>query len=317
MTRTTGCMRGALSALLLGSLGSLVALATLVGCGGEPAPEAPNAQKVFSTPEQAASTLFDAIERDDKQALVSIFGAEHESRLVTADWAANRGERQRIASAGREKLVLDQQDGVVMLVLGAEDWPFPMQLVREGEGWRFDTEEGLERVIDRRIGRNELSAIAIAEAFVDAQIEYARADRNGDGVLEYAQHLASSEGNRDGLYWEGAGPQDQSPFGPFVEGAESYRQTLQPGDPLRGYYFRVLARQGENPPGGGYDYLINGNMIAGFALVAYPADYGNTGIMTFVVNHRGVVQQKDLGPFTAMDAYDPDETWLEVEDGEG
>jgi hypothetical protein len=307
MMRSTKPLRGILASVLL----TLAA-----GCSGEPA-EAPTGAKVFATPEEAASDLFDAIERDDKDEVVSIFGREYESRLVTADWEANREERERIAAAGREKLVLDDQDGVVTLVLGDEDWPFPMPLVREGKGWRFDTEEGLEELIDRRIGRNELAAIRIANAYVDAQIAYARADHDGDEVLEYAQRLASTADQQDGLYWKSGPGEEESPFGPLVEGAEAYLETLDPGDPLRGYYFKILTRQGENPPGGAYDYVINGNMIAGFALVAYPADYGNTGIMTFVVNHRGVVQQKDLGPFTGMDAYDPDDTWTVAEADEG
>jgi len=290
-------------------------LALVVGCSGEPA-EAPTGPRVFATPEEAASALFDAIDRDDKQAVVSIFGREYESRIVTANWGATLEVRQRIAAASREKLTFDDQDGVVTLELGAKDWPFPMPLVRAGEGWRFDTEEGLVRVADRRIGRNEQSAIAIANAYVDAQIEYVLADRDGDEVLEYAQKLVSTDGEQDGLYWE-SGPDDEmSPFGPFVKGAESYLDTRQPGDPLRGYYFKILTRQGKSPPGGAYEYIINGNMIAGFALVAYPADYGSTGIMTFVVNHRGVVQQKDLGPFPGMDGYDPDDTWADVEESE-
>ena len=307
MMCATKLMRGILPSLLL---------ALVAGCSGEP-PEAPTGPKVFATPEAAASAVFDAIDRDDKEAVLSIFGREFESMLVTADWAANREVRQRIAAAGREKLALDDQDGVVTLVLGDEEWPFAMPLVREGEGWRFDTEEGLEQVLDRRIGRNELSAIAIANAYVDAQIEYARADRDGDEVREYAQRLASTDGKQDGLYWENGPDEEESPFGPLVEGAEAYLETLHPGDPLRGYYFKILTRQEKNPPGGAYDYVINDNMIAGFALVAYPADYGNTGIMTFVVNHRGVVRQKDLGPFTGMDAYDPDDSWTVVEADEG
>jgi hypothetical protein len=148
---------------------------------------------------------------------------------------------------------------------------------------------------------------------VDAQIEYAREDRDGDEVLEYAQRLASTPGERDGLYWEAESEDDLSPFGPLVRGAERYLATKDPGDPLKGYYFHVLKRQGENPPGGRYNYVINGNMIAGFALVAYPADYGNSGVMTFVVSHHGKVYQKDLGVFTGMDEYDPDESWTAVE----
>jgi hypothetical protein len=149
---------------------------------------------------------------------------------------------------------------------------------------------------------------------VDAQIEYARSDRDGDDVLEYAQRLASTPGKRDGLYWEAESEEDLSPFGPLVQGAERYLETKQLGDPIKGYYFRILTRQGGNPPGGSHDYVINGNMIAGFALVAYPADHENSGVMTFVVSHRGKVHQKDLGEFSEMDEYDPDHTWTEVED---
>ncbi len=180
--------------------------------------------------------------------------------------------------------------------------------------WRFDTQEGIQEIVDRRIGRNELAAIAIARAYVDAQIEYATEDRNNDGVLGYAQRLASSPGKRDGLYWEAEPDEELSPFGPLVLGAERYLETKRPGDPIKGYYFRVLTRQGENPPGGRYDYVVDRNMILGFALVAYPADYENSGVMTFVANHRGKIHQKDLGEFGDLDEYDPDDTWTEVED---
>lgn len=294
--------------------GLLLALA--LGCS--PTSEEPGTgPQIFPSPEVAAQTVFDAIERDDRDALVAVFGKEYESRLVTPDWDANREIRQKIAAAGREKLAIEEGAGLTTLVLGAEAWPFPMPLVRaEGGGWRFDTEEGLEVVIDRRIGRNELSAIAIVNAYVDAQIEYARVNRDGDELLEYAQRLVSTEGERDGLYWESGPGGEESPFGPFVKGAERYLETVEPGDPLRGYYFQILTRQGENAPGGAYDYVVDGHMRGGFGLVAYPADYGNSGIMTFVVNHRGVIQQKDLGPFTGMDAYDPDDSWAAVEPDE-
>ncbi len=151
-------------------------------------------------------------------------------------------------------------------------------------------------------------------AYVDAQIEYALDDRDGNDVLEYAQRLTSSAGKRDGLYWKSEEGEPLSPFGPLVIGAESYLDTLEPDDPIRGYYFKVLTRQGKNPPGGRYSYVINGHMIAGFGLVAYPAEYGNSGVMTFVVNHRSIVQQKDLGEFSGMDEYDPEDTWMVVED---
>jgi hypothetical protein len=291
-------------------LAALLLLLTL-GCQGDD----PQAQRIFETPEAAVEALLDALERDDVDALLGILGREHESAIVTPDWDAERDVRQRIVEAAKQAQELSRVDeGVVEVVIGEEEWPIPFPVVQGEEGWSFDTEEGLEEIVDRRIGRNEIAAIAIARAYVDAQIEYARRDRDGDDVLEYAQRLASTTGKRDGLYWEAESEEDLSPFGPLVQGAERYLETRQPGDPIRGYYFQVLTRQGENPPGGRYDYVINGNMIAGFALVAYPADYHNSGVMTFVVSHRGKVHQKDLGEFAGMDEYDPDDTWTEVED---
>jgi len=284
----------------------------MVGC-----PESnPPAQKTFPTPEAAAQAFLDALERDDADALREILGRQYEDQIVTPDWDSERAARQKIASAAVESLEFEEidGDGRVQLIIGEKRWPAPIPLVREEDGWRFDTEAGIEEMTDRRIGRNELSAIAITNAYVDAQIEYAREDRDGDDVLEFAQRLASSPGTRDGLYWESESDDDLSPFGPLVEGAEHYLDTLEPGDPIKGYYFQVLTRQGQNPPGGRYDYVINGNMIAGFGLVAYPADHGSSGIMTFVVSHRGKIYQKDLGAFTEMDAYDPDESWSEIEE---
>jgi len=292
------------------TLGALL-LALLTGCQGEE----PQGPRSYETPEAAVEALVDALGKDDADALLAILGREYEARIVTPDWEAERDARQKIFEAAKEIHELSEvADGELELIVGAEQWPFPIPIVRDDGAWHFDTEEGIEVMIDRRVGRNELAAIAVASAYVDAQIEYARYDRDGDDVLEYAQRLASSPGQRDGLYWEAGPDEDPSPFGPLVQGAERYLETKQPGDPLKGYYFQILTRQGPNPPGGAYDYVINGNMIAGFALVAYPADYGNSAVMTFLVNHRGVVQQKDLGEPPDMDAYDPDDTWSEVED---
>ncbi len=286
-------------------------IAPLAACG-DAEPQGP---EHFASPEQAAEAMIEALASDDVDAILSILGPAYRDQIVTADWDAEREARQKIAEAARVKLELEPtDDGAVELVLGKKKWPFPILLVNEGSQWQFDTEEGIEEIIDRRVGRNELSAIALSHAYVDAQIEYARADRDGDDVLEYAQRLVSSPGHKDGLYWEEGDEDDPSPLGPLVQEAERYLDTLQPGDPIRGYTLQVLTRQGGNPPGGDYDYVINGSMLAGFALVAYPADYENTGIMTFVVNHKGRIYQKDLGPFSGMDAYDPDDTWTRVED---
>ena len=296
----------------VGILLAALLLASSAGCSRN---ETDTGQRIFETPEAAAQALVDALERDDTDAILGIFGREYENEIVTPDWGAEGEARERIASAAQEKLeFVEVDDGVIEIVIGAEEWPFPIRLARYEDAWIFDTGEGIEAMIDRRVGRNELAAIAIARAYVDAQIDYARVDRDGDKGLEYAQRLASSAGQRDGLYWEAGPDGEESPFGPLVKGAERYLETLEPGDPLRGYYFQILTGQGENPPGGRHGYLIHGNMVAGFGLVAFPADYGNSGVMTFVVNNRGVVHQKDLGEFTGMDAYDPDDTWTLVED---
>jgi len=297
------------------SLGIQAMLATLLlgltaGCQGADT----ESQRTFTTPEAAAEAFLEAVERDDVDALLAILGREYQDAIVTPDWDAQRDARMEIVEAAKETQELSEvEEGVVRLIVGGEKWPLPILIVREEGVWRFDTEEGIEEIVDRRIGQNELVAIAIAYAYLDAQIEYAREDRDGDEVLQYAQRLASTPGQKDGLYWEAESEDDLSPFGPLAHGAERYLATRQPGDPIKGYYFRVLTRQGENPPGGRYDYVINGNMLAGFALVAFPADYGNSGVMTFVVSHHGKVYQKDLGEFTGMDEYDPDESWTAVE----
>jgi hypothetical protein len=298
------------------SLGIRAALATLLlgltaGCQGGDT----ESQRTFATPEAAVEALLEAVERDDVDAVLAILGRKYQDAIVTPDWDSERDARLEIVEAAKQKQELSEvEEGVVQVIVGPKDWPLPISIVREEGVWRFDTEEGIEEIIDRHIGRNELTAIAIARAYLDAQIEYAREDRDGDEVLEYAQRLASTPGEKNGLYWEAESEDDLSPFGPLVRDAERYLAAKEPGDPLKGYYFHVLKRQGENPPGGRYDYVINGNMIAGFALVAYPEDYGNSGVMTFVVSHHGKVYQKDLGEFNGLDEYDPDESWAEVEE---
>jgi hypothetical protein len=275
------------------------------------------AQQKFESAEQAANALMGAIGNNDPTNMLAILGPQYEKQLVTPDWDAEAEMRQKIAVAAEKKQVLQPiSDDTIEVVIGAEEWPLPIPLIRDDEGtWSFETEEGIEVIIDRRIGRNEKSAVAVMNAYVDAQIEYAQVDRNGDDYFEYAQRLASSPGQQDGLYWEASEGSDESPFGPLVQGAERYLGTVAAGDPIRGYRFKVLTRQGANAPGGEQSYVIDGRMVLGFALVAFPADFGNSGVMTFVVNHRGIVQQKDIGAFDGMDTYDPDDTWLEVEAG--
>ena len=293
------------------------ALVVLVTVGGANALAEPQA---FPSPEAAAQALRDALEADDGEALRAIFGPEYADDLIGSAIAIVReGMRQTLEAMRAATALLPEADDSVILTIGRQAFPFPVPIVREGESWYFDSAAGLEEVLDRRIGENELAAIEALRAYVQAQIEYASADRDGDQVLEYAQRVISTPGQRDGLYWASAPGEPVSPFGPFIAEISALIQGKELGDPYRGYYYRVLKGQTEHAPGGAYEYVINGNMIAGFAMLAWPAEYGETGVMTFQVSHQGDVLEADLGPETAevapaFDAYDPDATWTEVSD---
>jgi hypothetical protein len=215
-----------------------------------------------------------------------------------------------LAAAAKSRKLVPEGGDRAHLAVGANDWTLPIPIVRTRAGWRFDTRAGAEEIRTRRIGANELAAMQAALAYYDAQKEYALADRNGDGMLEYAQRLISTPGKQDGLYWAALPGEEESPLGP-VFGDD------KPGDSYHGYYFRILKRQGPNAPRGAYDYVVKGRMIAGFALVAWPVKYGDTGVMTFLVSHDGQVYEKDLGPGTdaiarAMTRFDPDASWQKV-----
>ncbi len=311
-----------LTALLLGWSVFLPAQQLGVGQVSQAMAAEADKQKVFKTPEAAVEALLEALRKNDDNAMLDIFGHEYKDFIVTTDKVAVRENRKRAYEASQEfKSLQRQSDDKIVVVIGKLAWPLPVPIVREKSGWRFDTEEGFEEVLNRRIGENELNAIATAGAYVDAQVEYASEDRDGDEVLEYAQRLGSSKGKKDGLYWEvdpNSG-EELSPFGPLLANAGDYldMENRKPGDPFKGYYFKVLTRQGENSPGGRYDYMINGNMIAGFALIAFPADYGSSGVITFIVSQQGKVYEKDMGEETrfignALEVYNPDRTWTEV-----
>ena len=184
-----------------------------------------------------------------------------------------------------------------MLLIGDQAWPFPIPLVKDKEAWRFATEEGADEIVNRRIGGNERNAIVVLRAYIDAQRQYASRDRDGDGVLQYALKLGSTPGRHDGLYWpaDAAKGEEPSPFGPLVAESAAYLKGHKEGDAYRGYHFRILTRQGKHAPGGAYSYVINGRMIAGFAMVAYPARYGDSGVMTFIVSNNGRIYERDLG----------------------
>jgi hypothetical protein len=277
-------------------------------------------QKSFATPDEAVDALLAALKADDDAALVAIFGDKHKSLVVTPDRAANSVTRANAAAAIQTYRLLEEQgkDRRVLLI-GDQAWPLPIPLVKSGERWRFATEEGENEIFNRRIGANERNAIAVLEAYLDAQKQYALWDRNNDGVLQYAQRLASTPGKRDGLYWPAdvAKGEEMSPFGPLVAESAAYLKGRKAGDPYRGYHFRILTRQGKSAPGGAYNYVINGRMIAGFAMVAYPDQYGESGVMTFIVSHSGRVFEKDLGRSSEaigakMTTFDPGAGWHEV-----
>jgi hypothetical protein len=275
-------------------------------------------QKTFATPEQAVDSLVSAARAGRTRDLLKILGSNTKKVLSSGDAVADAQARKKFIAEYEEanKLEPDGESRVVLAV-GKDDWPFPFPIVKDGERWRFDSAAGAEEIIDRRIGANELNAIEVCKAYVDAQREYAEKDRNHDGYVEYAQKFLSSPGQQDGLYWPTDPGEEESPIGPLVVSAqaEGYGAEGKEGPrPYHGYYYRILKGQGSAAKGGAYDYVINGHMMGGFALVAFPAQYGVSGVMTFIVNHDDIVYQKDLGPDTAktaeaMTLYDPDPSW--------
>jgi hypothetical protein len=282
-------------------------------------------QERFASPQAAVDALKTAVEKEDTNALHAIFGSAARD-LVSADVIEAAAERDKFMNRIKEKVAIKSESSSQdLLELGADAWPFPIPLVKQNGEWFFDTLAGKEEILNRRIGENELGAIGVCRAYVEAQREYASMDRNGDHVLEYAQKLRSTRGTHDGLYWPVQSGDELSPLGPLVAQAwvEGYRRQnrilTDEQSPYHGYYFKILTRQGKHAPGGKYNYIINGHMIAGFGLVAWPAEWGNTGIMTFIVNQEGQIYQKNLGRKSSsvasgMTTYDPDPSWTPVSD---
>lgn len=280
-------------------------------------------QKTFASPDEAVKALVEAAKSNDKAELLAIFGPAGKELISSGDEVADKAGCQKFLKAYEEMNKLETMTpDLVLLHVGADDWTLPIPIVKKNDVWLFDTKEGREEILNRRIGRNEMSVIEVLREYVDAQREYASKDRNGDGVLEYAQRLASTKGKENGLCWEAKEGKEESPFGPLIAKAacEGYGGKTSSGEPspYHGYYYRILKGQGKNATGGAYDYVVNGKMILGFALVAYPAKYGNSGVMTFIVNQEGVVYDKDLGKNTekiakAIKRFDPDKTWKQVE----
>jgi hypothetical protein len=301
-------------------IGIALVIASLSAGLGSPASGAIT-QRRFASLEEATSALVDAVRSGDRKAMMAIFGEEGKGLVSSGDQVSDRRARERFVAAYDEKHSFEAGGGKVVLVVGRDDFPFPIPIVPDGISWRFDTAAGREEIINRRVGQNELNTIKVCLAYVDAQREYYARDPDGDALLQYAQKFASSPGKRDGLYWPTKPGEEPSPLGPVVARARSEGYSKRsPNAPVAywGYYYRILTAQGKDAPGGAYDYLTHGQMMGGFALVAFPAQYGVSGVMTFIVNHEGVVYQKDLGPNSAAIAraikrFNPDSTWKKVE----
>ncbi|MET0849745.1 MAG: DUF2950 domain-containing protein [Candidatus Rokuibacteriota bacterium] len=293
-----------------------IAVVTLSLTAGWGAPTADGAaQRRFDSLEEAERALVDALRKGDDKALGSIFGPGASGLVSSGDAVRDRQIRERFVAMYEEQHRLEGGGGKVVLVVGKDDFPLAIPLVADGPWWRWDTAAGREEIVNRRIGQNELNTIQVCLAYVDAQREYYLRDPDRNGLLQYARAFASSPGKRDGLFWPTKEGEPPSPLGLFVARAkaEGYAKGSGPV-PYWGYYFRILTAQGKDAPGGAYDYLAQNRMIGGFALVAYPAQYGASGIMTFLVNHDGVVYQKNLGPSTAaiakaMKQFNPDSSW--------
>ncbi len=309
-----------LSILVVFTLTSFSAATPALAAGARGTPR--QTQESFSTAKSAIEALVSAVRDNDDRRIGRILGPGSGELIRSGDPIADQRARQRFLATYEQQSRIEQDgDARSTLLIGEKDWPFPFPLVRRDERWSFDTKSGAQAVIDRRIGRNELSAIQVCLAYVDAQREYAATQGDGDGLHRYAMKLVSAPGRKDGLYWPTPDGQPASPFGPLAAKAkeEGYGKSKNAvHEPYHGYLYRILTAQGRDAPGGAYDYVVKDKMIGGFALVAYPARWGASGLMTFLVNHDGVVYQKNLGKQTTaiasrMTRFNPDATWTKAQ----
>jgi hypothetical protein len=278
-------------------------------------------QKIYATPEEAVKELVASMKSGDVKAMMAILGQGSKDIVQSGDAVADKAGRERFVKSYEEANLLEKSgDSKVVLSTGKDNWPFPIPIVKDAAGWRFDAKQGGEEILNRRIGRNELSAIQAVQAYVDAQREYYLSNPQRDKLLHYAQRIVSTPGKRDGLYFPTKAGERPSPLGPGFDRAKAqgYEKAKDAAAgkpvPYHGYFYRILNRQGPDAPGGAYDYVAQGKMIGGFALVAWPASYGNSGVMTFIANHEGVVYEKDLGPDTPaavkkITRFNPDKSW--------
>lgn len=272
----------------------------------------------FGSPEDAVQSLVTAVRAHDLDEMLAVLGPGSRELISSGDDAADRTGREKFLKAYDQANTLQQDSPNKMtLCIGADKWPMPIPIVKKGPAWVFDVQKGKQEILNRRIGRNELQVIDVLHAYVDAQHEYATKDCGGGGKVEFAQRLISTEGSRDGLYWEAKEGEEESPLGPLVAQAAKEGYLNPDLQPFHGYYLKILKGQGKHADGGAYNYVVTGKMILGFAIVAYPAEYGNSGIMTFIVNQAGTIYQKKLGKDTtrraeALKIFDPDKTWTKV-----
>lgn len=279
-------------------------------------------QRTFPSPQAGVDALVQAVSASDEVALRAIFGAEADMLLSSGDKVADAHNRSVFSHAYAEAHRLDLANPTqAILFVGNDEWSLPIPLVKEGDRWRFDTKKGAAEILARRIGRNELSAMKVVLAIADAEHDYATHDLDADGLPQYASRFVSRPGKRDGLYWPTAADEPPSPLGALLAAAadEGYsRPGASSLAPYQGYYYRILTRQGKAAPGGARNYIVRGKLIGGFAVLAYPARYGASGIMTFLVNDAGMIYQKNFGPHTqaaaaSIVAFDPDPSWKKTE----
>ena len=281
---------------------------------------APQAATSFATPDEAARALIDAAKNNDTAGMLKLFGPDGKDIVQSGDAAEDKAGREEFAAHAATKLKIETEPGNpdrATVVVGENEWPFPVPLIRTNGRWAFDAAEGRLEILARRVGRNEMNAIEVCRGYVEAQMAYAAQDRDANGILEYAQKIISAPGKKDGLYWEGE-PDTLAPKA-FADAAATLMQAQgKKPVPYHGYYFHILKAQGPDATGGAVDYVVKGKMIGGFALVAWPADYAVSGVKTFIVNHMGAVYEKDLGPATAtlarqMPAFNPGKGWEKVQ----
>jgi Protein of unknown function (DUF2950) len=301
-------------------LGLMILVASFASFTVQHAAAQQTTQRTFDSPGKAAAAMFDAAKAGDTNALTQIFGPDSKELLASGDPVADKATREQVVKKYEEMhRLVTEPDKSVTLYIGAENWPFPIPIVEKNNVWFFDTAKGKQEVLFRRIGRNENFTIATLQSLVDAQKEFAKMTHDGDSTKQFAKQILSDEGKHNGLYWKSGPGEPASPIGPLI--AQATREGYERGAkavPFHGYYYRILTGQGKDAPGGAMSYLTDGKLTKGFAFIAYPAEYRNSGVMTFIVNKDGQVFQKDLGTNTASIAagikeFNPDKTWSVAE----